>query len=362
MIIKITAGTEEVIYAIIMQASKLSLIVLGAFMVVLTGCMVNPVTLQSEFNIVSEERENNIGRQAHPEIIKQFGYYENEELQRYVNEVGQKLVAVCKRKDITYHFAVLDTPMENAFAVPGGYIYITRGLLAYLNSEAELAGVLGHEIGHVVGRDSANQISQSMLAQFAVLAGVAAPGGADVAQATGMLLNSVMMGFGREKEYIADEQGVAYMNKAGYDPEQMASFQKNLSRITQGPIGDQVYNSTHPDMMNRIERSTAQSKVMLAMNNAMQQINNGPQAGVPGRAAKGQILSDRFKDYLEGLAYGPKENLRHIKIYTAQEGDTFTLIAKKTFGSEQQAKLLAEINGMPVTMQLVAGYKVKTIL
>jgi predicted Zn-dependent protease len=344
-----------------MQISRLWLLLAGAFMAMLTGCMVNPTTLQSEFNVVSEERELNIGRQAHPEIIKQFGYYQNEELQRYVNDVGQKLAAVSRRKDVTYHFTVLDTPMENAFAVPGGYIYITRGLLAYLNSEAELAGVLGHEIGHIVGRDSANQMSQSMLAQVAVLAGVAAPGGADLAQATGMLLNSVMLGFGREKEYLADQQGIDYMCKAGYDPEQMASFQKNLSHITQGPSGNQVYNSTHPDMMNRIERATAQAKVMLAMNNAMQQINNGMPAMAQGRAAKGQILSDRYKDYLDGLAYGPKEDLRHIKIYTTQEGDTFLLIARKMFGSEQQAKLLAEINGMPVTMQLVGGYKLKTI-
>jgi predicted Zn-dependent protease len=347
----------------IMQVFKLSLILLtGAAMTLCAGCMVNPTTLQSEFNVVSEERESNIGRQAHPEIIKQFGYYENEDLQRYVNDVGQKLVAVCKRKDVTYHFTVLDTPMENAFAVPGGYVYITRGLLAYLNSEAELAGVLGHEIGHIVGRDSANQMSQAMLAQFAVLAGVAAPGGANVAQATGMLLNSVMMGYGREKEYLADQQGVEYMCKAGYDPEQMASFQKNLSRITQGPSGYQIYNSTHPDMMNRIERATAQAKVMMAMNNAILQVNNGFPAGAQGRAAKGQILSDHFKDYLEGLAYGPKEDLRHIKIYTAQDGDTFMLIARKTYGSEQQAKLLAELNGMPVNMQIVGGYKLKTIL
>jgi predicted Zn-dependent protease len=93
--------------------------------------MVNPVTLQSEFNVVSEDRELNIGRQAHGQIIKQFGYYQNEELQRYVNDVGQKLAAVSRRRDVTYHFTVLDTPIENAFAVPGGYIYITRGLLAY---------------------------------------------------------------------------------------------------------------------------------------------------------------------------------------------------------------------------------------
>jgi len=238
-----------------MKLYEIRLVIFCSILIALGGCMVNPVTLQSEFNVVSEDRELNIGRQAHPQIIKQFGYYQNEELQRYVNDIGQKLAAASRRRDVTYHFTVLDTPIENAFAVPGGYIYITRGLLAYLNSEAELAGVLGHEIGHIVGRDSANQMSQAMLAQIAALAGAAAaPSTGDAAAATGLLLNSIMLGYGREKEYLADVQGIEYMYKAGYDPRQMASFQKNLAQIAQGPTGYQVYNSTHPDMFDRIER------------------------------------------------------------------------------------------------------------
>ena len=100
----------------------------------ISGCMVNPVTLEQEFNIVSETKELNIGRTAHGQIIEQFGYYHNQRLQDYVKGIGQKLVNVCRRRDIDYHFTVLDDPMVNAFAVPGGYIYITRGLLALLNS------------------------------------------------------------------------------------------------------------------------------------------------------------------------------------------------------------------------------------
>ena len=346
-----------------MKLNKVVPVCLLGFMIQLSGCMVNPVTLQSEFNVVSEDRELNIGIQAHPQIIKQFGYYQNEELQRYINEVGQKLAAVSRRRDVTYHFTVLDTPMENAFAVPGGYIYITRGLLAYLNNEAELAGVLGHEIGHIVGRDSASQMSQAMLAQIAALAGAAAaPSTGDAAAATGMLLNSIMLGYGREKEYLADVQGIEYMYKAGYDPRQMASFQKNLVQITQGPVGYQVYNSTHPDMFDRIERSTAKAKVMIAMNDAMVQINNGTSNPVMVSQDSTLILSDKYKDYLDGLAYGPKENLRHIKIYTAQEGDTLSLIAKKTMGTEQSIKELAELNGIPPQMQLLPGTKIKTII
>lgn len=345
-----------------MQTFRLSLIiVLRLLMMVLAGCMVHPVTLQSEFNVVSEERELNIGRQAHPEILKQMGYYQNEELQQYINEVGQKLASVCKRKDVAYHFTVLDTPMENAFAVPGGYIYITRGLLVYLNSEAELAGVLGHEIGHIVARDSANQISQSMLAQIAVLAGVAAPGGAEVAQATGMLLNSVMLGNSREKEDLADMQGIEYMYKAGYDPMEMAVFQRNLSHISQGPTGNMRYTTTHPYIFDRVDRSSARAKVMVAMDKAMSQINSSSDSGVKPQNGKGLILTDKYLEHIDGLAYGPKENLRQIKIYTVMEGETLTAIAKKSLGSEDQVKDLSELNGIPPQMQLVAGSKVKII-
>jgi len=164
---------------------------------VAAGCMVHPVTLEREFNIISEEREIDIGRAAHSEIIKTFGYYQDDKLQRYVYRVGQKLVAACPRHDISYRFTVIDSDIENAFATPGGYIYVSRGLLAIMNSEAELAGVLGHEIGHVAGRDSAALMSQGMLAQIATLAGAAgtaASGGAaagDLAMATNQLFNAI---------------------------------------------------------------------------------------------------------------------------------------------------------------------------
>jgi len=165
--------------------------------------MVNPVTLEQQFNIVSEERETDIGRSAHPQIVEYYGYYHNQPLQNYVNRVGQKLVTVCKRRDIGYTFTVLDSDMVNAFAVPGGYVYLTRGLLAILNNEAEMAGVLAHEIGHVVGRDSAAMMSQQLLSQFTMLAGAAgaaAGGGGDAAIASMQLSQTILLGFSRECE------------------------------------------------------------------------------------------------------------------------------------------------------------------
>lgn len=325
------------------------------------GCMVNPVTLEQEFNVISEQKEVNIGRAADPQVIKQFGYYRNPELQRYVDEVGQKLVSVCRRHDISYHFTILDTDMENAFAVPGGYIYITRGLMALLNSEAELAGVFGHEIGHVVGRDSAALMSQSMLAQFATLAGAAGAAssgaGGDLAMATNQLFNSLMLGFSREREYLADEQSVEYMIKTGYDPMQINCFMRTLSLTSQGPTGAQQYLSTHPYIFDRITRVEAKAKVSFAMQNAMDQLQNREEKN----QGKGAVLADRYKSLIDGLAYGPKESLRHIKIYTVCQGDTFEQIARRTLGSSMQARKLAEINGMPENAQLIAGAKIKTI-
>lgn len=329
--------------------------------VCIAGCSVHPLTLEREFNIVSEQKELDIGRAAHPQIIQQFGFYHNTELQRYINEVGQKLVKVCRRRDITYHFTLLDDKIENAFAIPGGYIYITRGLLALLNSEAELAGVLAHEIGHVVGKDSATLMSQSMLAQFATLAGVAGAAtssgsGSDLLMATNQLFNSIMLGFSRKKEHLADEQGVEYMFEAGYDPMQITSFMRSLSYKSQGPTGIQQYLVTHPYIFDRISRVEAKCKVVLTMRDTMGQIQN-----INKKKKKGLVLAEKYKSYLDGLAYGPKDNLRHIKIYTVKKGDSFLLIAKKNLGSTMEAKKIAGLNGMPVNAQLIPGAKIKII-
>jgi len=329
--------------------------------VCLAGCTVNPVTLENEFNIISEQKEINIGRSAHPQILQQFGYYRNDDLQRYVADIGQKLVCVCRRHDIAYHFTVLDTDMENAFATPGGYVYITRGLLALLNSEAELAGVLGHEVGHIVGRDSATLMSQSMVAQIAVLAGAAgaaaSSSGGDLAMATNQLFNALMLGFSREREYLADEQSVDYMIKAGYDPMQITCFMRTLSFTSQGPTGVQQYLSTHPYIFDRITRVEAKAKVSFAMQNAMDQLQSRSDRGQEG----GRILTDKYKEMIDGLAYGPRDNMRHIKLYTVTAGDSFEQIARKTLGSSVHARKLAQLNGMPENAQLIPGARIKTI-
>ena len=119
------------------------------------ACATNPVTGEREFTLMSEEQELALGQQADVEVQQQMGLYEDEELQQYVQDLGLSLAALSHRPDLPWQFAVVDSPAINAFALPGGYIYLTRGIMAYLADEAELAGVMGHEIGHVTARQAA---------------------------------------------------------------------------------------------------------------------------------------------------------------------------------------------------------------
>ena len=327
----------------------------------LLGCAVHPVTLDKQLMIVSEEKELAIGERSDPLIVQQFGYYNDPAMQEYVNEVGQKLVKVCARKNLVYHFTVLDSPDVNAFACPGGYIYVTRGILATMNSEAELAGVLAHEIGHVVGRDSANMISQQSMFQVMALAGMAAGSATrELAMAGSMLFDAMMLGYGREKEFLADSQGVDYMFKAGYDPMQMVALQATLGKLYQGPAGYAQYLTTHPNIGDRMNRSKAQAKILYAMDNVYS--NNKEISGTGGGKKTGKlILADEYKARLDGMPYGPPNNIRRIKIYTVEDDDTLASIAVKVSNDRNMAKEIAFLNGLDRNDQLYAGQKLKVI-
>lgn len=206
-------------------ARALSLVLAGVF--VLESCAVNPATGQGNLVMMSEKRELEIGLEEHNKVLQTMPVMQDPELTAYVNEVGQRLAAVSHRPDLPFTFTVIDSPEINAFALPGGYVYINRGLMAYLNSEAELAAVLGHEIGHITARHAVQQQSSGRLANIAT--GV---GGIVAAVATGsgyigsqiMNIGSVwaqagLSGFGREHELEADTLGAEYVLKAGYDPQ-----------------------------------------------------------------------------------------------------------------------------------------------
>lgn len=187
----------------------------------LQGCAQNPATGESNFVMMSERQELELGRSYSQEIAKQYPRYADEKLQAYVQQVGERVASHSHRSELSYHFTVIDSPDINAFALPGGYIYIHRGLLAYLSSEAQLAAVLGHEVGHVTARHSVQQQSQSqawgILGQaVAIGTGVGAAG--DVTSALG---SAFVRGYGRDMELQADGLGAQYLARAGYDPQAM---------------------------------------------------------------------------------------------------------------------------------------------
>lgn len=201
----------------------------------LAGCgttVVNPVTGQSERTVMDERTELAEGKKAHDEVLKEYGVYKDERLQAYVNEVGQKLAKQSHRANIPWTFTVLDSPEINAFALPGGYVYITRGILAYMESEADMAGVIGHEIGHVTARHGAQRATRQQTAGLGVLAAtvlgavleskVGVSGGTEM---FGQMAQGVAAGYvakySREQELQADSLGAEYLARSNYDPRNM---------------------------------------------------------------------------------------------------------------------------------------------
>ncbi len=190
----------------------------------LANCAQNPVTGNPNLVLLSESQEIAIGRREDDKVRQQYGVYDDERLQQYVNEIGQRLAQASHRPGIEYRFLVVDAPDVNAFALPGGYIYITRGILAYLNSEAELAAVLGHELGHVTARHSVQQMTASTAANIgASILQIFVPEsrGALGGNAINILGGALLSGYGREHELEADRLGAEYLARTGYDPQAM---------------------------------------------------------------------------------------------------------------------------------------------
>lgn len=223
----------------------------------LAACATNPATGKRQFNIVSEGQEISIGQQSHPEVLRQFGVYrEKPELTRLVDQVGHRLAAASERPNLPWTFTILDTPIVNAMALPGGYIYITRGMLERINSEDELAGVLGHEIAHVTARHSAQQISKQQLAQFGLVLG-AVVAGPEAFQQYGQLaqlgLGLLFQRYSRQHETEADLLGTGYLAEARYHPIGAERMLMTLQRLDKNPTtGIDRYFQSHPDPAKRV--------------------------------------------------------------------------------------------------------------
>ena len=266
-------------------------------------CSTNPATGESSLTFGSStESEIETGRKAHPEILKEFGgEYGSPELKAYIDSIGQLLARTVERHDFPYTFTVLNSAVVNAFAVPGGYVYISRGLIALADSEAELASVLAHELGHLAALHHARRQSQSLLANILVAGAAIATGSDLVGQAGSAVATGALAGFSREHESEADELGIRYIARAGYDPGAASRFLSKLRAYSQyearrhGKSPDEVdkfsYLATHPAPIERVQR-TSQIAATTSVRDPM-------------------VARDIYLAKLDGMVYGddPREGI-----------------------------------------------------
>jgi predicted Zn-dependent protease len=225
-------------------------------MMISTGCAVNPVTGKKQVSFLSEADEIAMGAEYDPQVVAQFGLYEDQKLQAFIETYGQQMAAISHRPQLKYQFKILDSPVVNAFAVPGGYVYFTRGIMAHFNNEAEFAGVLGHEIGHITARHGAQQYTKTMLAQVAFVGGLAISKELRAfANEADMALQLLFLKFSRQDESQSDQLGVEYSTTIGFDAHEMAGFFQTLQWLSQSEDGEGIptFLSTHPNPLDRYE-------------------------------------------------------------------------------------------------------------
>ena len=261
----------------------------------LGGCATNPATGGRDIVLMSEEKEVQIGRAAHPQILRQYRVYNDAALQDYVERIGNELADLSDRPNLQYTFTVLDSEEVNAFALPGGYIYLTRGILSYLNSEAELAAVLGHEIAHVTARHAVRQHrSQALLGMLGTVAGAAS--GVAGSTLTNVLGGALVSGYGRDMELEADTYGAVYMARAGYPTDSVLEVigvlkDQELFEIERAQAEERdprVYHglfASHPDADKRLREAVKAADK------------------IESQGTKGERRNE-FLAYVDGMAFG----------------------------------------------------------
>jgi len=260
-------------------------------MVLIPSCAINPVTGKKQLMLMSEGQEVALGAQYDPTVVSTFGVYDSPQLLAFITEKGNEIGKISHRPNLDFHFKILDSPVVNAFAVPGGYVYFTRGILAQFNNEAELVGVLGHEIGHVTARHSASQQSKQQLGQLLLMGGMIASekfrefGGYAM---QGMQL--LFLKFSRDNEHESDRLGVEYTSKIGYDAREMANFFNVLNKMSMESEhnGVPTFMSTHPDPGDRYNSVKSQAVQWQDSLNYSNWIVNG----------------DKYLRMIDGMVYG----------------------------------------------------------
>jgi predicted Zn-dependent protease len=287
-----------------MRRLKLVLVVvalLGGSSLAACTAVQNPATGETQYTSLTPQEEEKLGREEHPKVLAEFGgAYAGRRVTAYVSRIGERLKDVSELSGESFTFTVIDSPIVNAFALPGGYVYVTRGLLALADNEAEVAGVIGHEIGHVTARHTAQRYDRAMQAQLGQLGAVLLGAwlGGDVgarlgAQLGGLGGTAYVQGFSREQEFEADELGVRYLARAGYDPHAMVSFLEALNandRLEASKSGGKrsetpSWLASHPRTPDRIERAASATE-----------------AGEPG--AQNRLGRDEYLASIDGMVYG----------------------------------------------------------
>jgi predicted Zn-dependent protease len=231
---------------------------IGAIAALGAACATNPATGKSEISLVSESQEIALGNETAASTRASIGLYPDSGLQRYVRGIGLRMAAVTERPALPWSYEVVDDPEVNAFAAPGGKIFITRGLMAYLGSEAELSGVLGHESGHVTARHTARQITRSQLASLGLAAGsILSSQVASVAGGIQQGLAVLFLSYSRADEAQADDLGFRYLRRVNYDPREMSNTFATLGRVEGLSGGGKVptWAATHPDPGDRLAKA-----------------------------------------------------------------------------------------------------------
>lgn len=262
-----------------------------AAVLLIPSCAVNPVTGKKQLMLMTESQEVALGAQYDPTVISTFGTYHDDELQAFIEKRGAELGKVSHRPNLEYHFQILDSPVVNAFAVPGGYIYLTRGILAQLNNEAELIGVMGHEMGHVTARHSASQQSKQQLGQLLLAGGMlVSEEFQKFAAYASQGMQLLFLKFSRDNERQADKLGVQYTSEIGYDAHKMADFFNVLNKMQMDSEsgGVPTFLSTHPnpgDRYNDVNKEATMWQDSLKRTNWM-------------------VNGDNYLKMIDGLVYG----------------------------------------------------------
>jgi predicted Zn-dependent protease len=321
------------------------LLPLSLLLLILTSsCAVNPVTGKQDLVLLTEDDEIALGRKTNKEVLQQYSVYENQALQNYVQNVGTKVARQSHRNNLIYRFTVLDSKEVNAFALPGGYIYITRGLMAYLKSEAELAAVLGHEVGHVTARHSVRQYSANQLTNMGIALGsIFIPGMNQASNQLAQMFGAALLrGYGREHELEADRLGAEYLARTGYNPKAMLdviSVLKNQevfeSKIAQSEGREpRIYHgvfSTHPDSDTRL-----------------QEVVGTAQALSEETASANYVGYEEYMSFMDKLIYGdsPREGiLRGRRFFHKELGFSMTFPKKWNVTNRPDRILLTAPDG-----------------